>query len=88
MSVETIMAGAALLVSGGTAMAILALLDKTPFHYASRKDLEELRDKVDLVGMNQVRTWRYVEAVDDRIDLAGLPVLRASVPEDKATADR
>lgn len=83
----TILAGTAVLISGGTAMAILTLMDRKPFHYDSSEDLAGLRNRVDLLGENQALIWRYVEAVDDRCDLAGLPVLRPSVPGDKATAD-
>jgi len=87
MSAEIILSGSAIFISGATFLATLALLGRKQFQYATKKDLAELRGRMDVLGGNQVRLWRYTEAVDDRCDSAGLPMLRPSVPRKQAPAD-
>lgn len=87
-STAVLVSGVSIFISGTTFLLVLALLGKKNLQYASKKDLDDVLDRLEKVGRNQVKLWRYVEAVDDRCDSAGLPVLRPSVPRKQASADR
>lgn len=87
-STAVLVSGISIFISGTSFLLILALLGRKTFQYASKKDTEDLANKLTVLGLNQSRLWRAMEAVDDRCDAAGLPVLRPCVPGDKAPADR
>lgn len=87
-SAAILISGISIFISGATSLTVVALLGSKRFQYASKKDIEDLGNRLAILGTNQSKLWRAVEAVDDRCDAAGLPVLRPSVPGNQAPADR
>lgn len=81
-----ILAGMAMFVSGTTFLLILTLLGSRRFQYASKADLEELSDRMRILGTNQAKLFKYLEAVDDRTGGTGHRVLGVWMPGDDAKA--
>jgi hypothetical protein len=71
-----------------TFFLVLVLLGRKEFQYATKTDLEEVLARMLVVAKNQSRLWRAMEALDDRCDAAGLPVLRPAVPVNPSQAPR
>lgn len=88
VSVAVFMGGLGFFVSGMTFLLVLILLGRKDFQYATKQDLEEVLARMLVVAKNQSRLWRAMEALDDRCDAAGLPVLRKAVPSQPTQASR
>lgn len=72
----------AVLISGATFFLCLALLGGPERQYATQEDLDEMLKRQRLLGDNQAKLFRYLEAVDDRTDGTGHRVLGVWVPGD------
>lgn len=84
MTLAIIMSGLSMLISGSTLVAVLVLLGRGDFQYATKGDLEEVLARLVIVGRNQSRLYRYVEAVDGHLGANGHQVLGRWVPDDDA----
>jgi hypothetical protein len=80
VTLAIILAGVSLLVSGATLLTVLALLGRKDFQYATCDDLQEVLDRLAVVGRGQAQIYRYVEAVDDHLGCNGHRVLCPPVP--------
>lgn len=85
-TLAVVLAGISLAISGATFLLVLALLGRKTFQYATKEDLQEVLDRLEIAGKGRVYIWRYLEAIDDRLDLAGLPVLRRGLSRYSAKA--
>ena len=78
-----------MLCSGSCLVAILVLLGRKDFAYATKADLEnELNATTEMVvaqGRNLSRLYRYVEAVDEHLGANGHRVLISSLPGQKGS---
>lgn len=79
MTLAVILAGFAMFTSGATFLAVLVLLGRGDFHYATKSDLHDVTQRLNNVGRNQSKLWRYMEAVDDATDGSGHRVLIAGL---------
>ena len=80
-----ILSGVAILISGVTVVVVLVLLGRKEVPYSPSEDDESLVKKVATLIENQKVLWYALEDMDDRLDDAGLSVLRPRVPNDQAT---
>lgn len=84
-----IVAGLALLCSGISLVAVLVLLGRKDFAYATKADLErQLGHIVELIGLRDKKlsqVYRYVEAVDEHLGANGHRVLIPSLPRQETT---
>lgn len=76
-----ILSGIAVAISGVTVLLVLVLLGRKDFPYPEGED-----DRLALVIKNQAILWYALEDMDDRLDDAGLSVLRPRVQDDQAPA--
>lgn len=83
MTLAIIMAGIAIFISSVTLFAVLALLGRKQPDYPEGADEDDTLAKV---INNQKVLWKALEDMDDRLDDAGLSVLRPWVPDDQAEA--
>lgn len=77
-----ILSGIAVLISGVTVVLVLVLLGRKDVQYPQVQDEDPRLTKVII---NQGVLWRALEDMDDRLDDAGLSVLRPRVPDNQAT---
>lgn len=77
----TILAGIAVLISGITCIAVLVLLGRKEFPYPQGEE-----DPIATLIKNQRVLWYALEDMDDRLDDAGLSVLRPRVHNDQTPA--
>jgi hypothetical protein len=82
VTLAIILSGIAVFIAGATFFLNLALLGGVSDRYATREDLEEVLDRMRILGDNQAKLFRYLEAVDDRTDGTGHRVLGVWVPGD------
>ena len=84
-TVALVVAGISLICSGVSIVAVLVLLGRKEFAYATKADLEllagELRYKIGAHGTSLSRVYRYVEAVDEHLGANGHRVLGTWMPE-------
>lgn len=80
----TILAGIAVLISGITCIAVLVLLGRKEFPYPRGE--EDREDPIATLIRNQRVLWYALEDMDDRLNDAGLSVLRPRVHDDQAPA--
>lgn len=86
MTLAIIMSGLALLISGITCTAVLVLLGRKEFHYATRGDLIKMDLQIADISRRQSQLWRYVEAVDEQSGGLGHQVLGRAVQLEDAEA--
>lgn len=83
ITVALIVSAVAMLCSGSCLVAVLALLGRKDFAYATKADLErlanELSYKIDAYRGSQSQLYRYVEAVDEHLGANGHRVLLPSL---------
>lgn len=71
-----------MIMSSVTLLVVLALLGRKEFNYAKKADLNEVFHRLGLLGRQQSKLFRYLEAVDDRTGGRGHQVLGRHVPGD------
>lgn len=80
-----IVSAVAMLCSGTCLVAVLALLGRKDFAYATKADLEDefnaTAEMVRVQGRNLSRIYRYVEAIDEHLGANGHRVLGTWMPE-------
>lgn len=86
MTLAIVLAGIAIFISGSTFLIVLALLGGPRGQYASRTDLDEMSERLNIQGRNQAKLFRYLEAVDDQKGGTGHRVLGVWVPGDNTKA--
>lgn len=82
MTLAIIMSGLALFISGTTFLTILALLGRRSFQYATKQDVEEVRDRNRILGRNLALLWRHMEAIDDHTGGWGYRLHGRRMPRD------
>jgi hypothetical protein len=92
-TVALVVAGISLICSGVSVVAVLVLLGRKEFAYATKADLERLADevtyKMGAQGNSLSRVYRYVEALDEHLGANGHRVLGIWVPgQDSKDAHR
>lgn len=89
MTLAIILAGTAMFISGTTFLVVLVLLGRKDFQYATKRDLQEALDRLSLMGRNQAKLYRYLEAIDGHLGSNGHRVLIPRVPgKDTSARDR
>jgi hypothetical protein len=83
VTLAIIMAGIAIFISSITCFAVLALLGRKQPGYPQSADED---DTLARLVKNQAVLWKALEDMDDRLDDAGLSVLRPWVQDDQAKA--
>lgn len=82
MTFAVILAGLAMFVSGATFLLVLVLLGRREFQYATKADLDEHLKRMAILGRNQSRLYRYMEALDEHLGANGHRVLGTCVPDE------
>jgi hypothetical protein len=86
VTLAVILAGCAFFVSGATFLVVLVLLGRKEFQYATKRDLDEVRNLLAIIGRNQSRLYRYLEAIDVHLGANGHQVLGRWVPSEQTPA--
>lgn len=89
ITVALIVSAVAMLCSGSCLVAILVLLGRKDFAYATKADLDKevnrLMVGLGLQGRKLSQVYRYVEAIDDHLGANGHRVLIPSLPRQEST---
>jgi len=84
VTLAIILAGFSMFVSGMTFVVVLVLLGRKDFQYATKGDLDEVRNLLAIIGRNQSRLYRYLEAIDAHLGANGHQVLGRWVQSEQA----
>lgn len=86
MTLAIVLAGTALFISGATFLLVLVLLGRKEFQYATKGDLREVIGRLGLIGSNQSKLYRYMEAIDGHLGSNGHRVLISGLSGEDAQA--
>jgi hypothetical protein len=86
VTLAIVLAGFAMFISGMTFMVLLVLLGRKEFQYATKSDLDEVMNRLAIIGRNQSKLYRYLEAIDVHLGANGHQVLGRWVPSEQAQA--
>lgn len=84
MTLAIVLAGTAMFVAGATFLLVLVLLGRKEFQYATKRDLDEAHQRINILGRKLSLLYRYLEAIDGHLGANGHQVLGVWVPSDDA----